>query len=114
MSAPPVEKIADAVLYEGYLLYPYRSSAVKNRQRWNFGIVYPHAYSESSGGTEPFEMQTECLATGQPPMAALAKIKPHIASLDIAIPRTDRIELIRCGRRSAPASPRASNGDLGP
>ena len=32
MSAPPVEKVADAVLYEGYLLYPYRSSAVKNRQ----------------------------------------------------------------------------------
>ena len=32
MSAPPVEKIANAVLYEGYLLYPYRSSAVKNRQ----------------------------------------------------------------------------------
>ena len=41
MSLPLVEKIANAVLYEGYLLYPYRSSAVKNRQRWNFGVVYP-------------------------------------------------------------------------
>jgi len=64
MSAPPVEKVADAVLYEGYLLYPYRSSAVKNRQRWNFGIVYPQSYSEAQGGTEPFEMETQCLAVG--------------------------------------------------
>ena len=53
MSSPPVEKVADAVLYEGYLLYPYRSSAVKNRQRWKFGIVYPQAYSEAQGGPEP-------------------------------------------------------------
>ena len=49
MSTPAVEKIANAVLYEGYLLYPYRASAVKNRQRWNFGVVYPRAYSEAQG-----------------------------------------------------------------
>jgi hypothetical protein len=66
MSAPSVEKIADAVLYEGYLLYPYRSSAVKNRQRWNFGVVYPRAYSEAGGGVEPCEMRTECMAEGGP------------------------------------------------
>ena len=29
--------IADAVLYEGYLLYPYRASSSKNRSRWQFG-----------------------------------------------------------------------------
>jgi hydrogenase maturation protease len=59
-----VERIADAVLYEGYLLYPYRSSAVKNRQRWNFGVVYPREYSDHQGGVEPWEMETQCLATG--------------------------------------------------
>jgi hypothetical protein len=53
-------KIADAVLYEGYLLYPYRASAVKNRFRWQFGVVAPRGYSENGGG-EPWEMQTECL-----------------------------------------------------
>jgi hypothetical protein len=37
----PAEKIARAVLYEGYLLYPYRLSAFKNRQRWTFGVVPP-------------------------------------------------------------------------
>ena len=66
MSAPMVEKIANAVLYEGYLLYPYRSSAVKNRQRFNFGVVYPRAYSEAESGTEPWQMETECLALGGP------------------------------------------------
>jgi len=37
--------VADAVLYEGYLLYPYRASAQKNRSRWQFGVVMPGAYA---------------------------------------------------------------------
>jgi len=40
MNRTLVDQIADAVLYEGYLLYPYRPS-VKNRQRWTFGGLYP-------------------------------------------------------------------------
>jgi hypothetical protein len=56
-----VEKIAEAVLYEGYMLYPYRASAVKNRQRWNFGVLCPRTFSESQDGTEAWMMQTECL-----------------------------------------------------
>jgi hypothetical protein len=65
MKLEQVKEIANAVLYEGYLLYPYRRSAIKNRQRWTFGVVYPQAYSEAQGGTEPWTMQTECLVTGQ-------------------------------------------------
>src|SRR5215469_9619865 len=59
-------KVANAVLYEGYILYPYRPSAIKNRQRWSFGILYPPDYSEVRSGTERSRMQTECLleATG--------------------------------------------------
>jgi hypothetical protein len=53
-------QIADAVLYEGYVLYPYRASAKKNRVRWQFGVVAPRGYSER-GGSEPWAMQTECL-----------------------------------------------------
>jgi len=56
-----VESIARAVLYEGYLLYPYRSSSIKNRQRFNFGVVYPQSYSLAHN--EPWSMLTECLAT---------------------------------------------------
>lgn len=54
------EQIADALLYEGYLLYPYRGTAVKNRYRWQFGIVAPRDYG-AAGGSEPWLMQAQCL-----------------------------------------------------
>ena len=53
------ERVADAVLYEGYVLYPYRASAVKNRFRWQFGIVAPRSPRGDEG--EPSFSQTECL-----------------------------------------------------
>jgi hypothetical protein len=61
-----VEQIANAVLYEGYLLYPYRHSAVKNRQRFNFGLVYPRVFSDAQGENNPWFMETQCLLTGGP------------------------------------------------
>jgi hypothetical protein len=63
----PVEKIAAAVLYEGYVLWPYRRSAQKNQRRWTFGGVYPRAYSEAEGGNDPWLMQTQCLVVGEKP-----------------------------------------------
>lgn len=60
-SSSLVEKIADAVLYEGYILYPYRPSAVKNQQRWNFGVVCPPLWETEQKCTESSTMQTECL-----------------------------------------------------
>lgn len=53
-------QVADAVLYEGYLLYPYTASARKNQLRWQFGVVVPRAYGEGGSG-EPWRMQTEAL-----------------------------------------------------
>lgn len=64
MKIEQVKEIANAVLYEGYLLYPYRHSAIKNRQRWTIGVVYPREYSEANGGIEPWTMHTECLVRG--------------------------------------------------
>ena len=58
------KKIAEAVLYEGYLLWPYRRSARKNQQRWTFGGVHPRAYSEARGGDDPWIMQTQCIVSG--------------------------------------------------
>jgi hypothetical protein len=63
----PVEKIAATVLYEGYVLWPYRRSAQKNQKRWTFGGVYPRAYSEAEGGNDPWLMQTQCLVVGEKP-----------------------------------------------
>jgi len=54
-------KVANAVLYEGYMLYPYRPSAIENRQRWSFGILYPPKYDEVKSGTERSGMHSECL-----------------------------------------------------
>lgn len=56
-----VDAIANAVLYEGYLLYPYRQSAVKNQVRWTFGGIFPRSWSEATGGSEPWLQQTQCL-----------------------------------------------------
>ena len=64
MNPAIVDGIVKAVLYEGYMLYPYRPSAVKNRQRFNFGVVYPRAYSEAQAGTDACTIQTQCLLTG--------------------------------------------------
>jgi hypothetical protein len=61
MSFESAEKIAAAILYEGYILYPYRPSAIKNRQRWNFGTLYPRAYAETQRPPEPFSFVSECL-----------------------------------------------------
>jgi hydrogenase maturation protease len=60
MNTAKIDKIANAVLYEGYMLYPYRR-CVKNQQRWTFGSLYPRPHSESVGGAEPWMMQTQCL-----------------------------------------------------
>jgi hypothetical protein len=58
-----LRKIADAVLYEGYILWPYRRSALKNRQRFTFGGVYPRAHSEGRDD-DPWQMRTEVLLEG--------------------------------------------------
>jgi hypothetical protein len=44
------------------MLYPYRPTALKNRQRWNFGTLYPRAYAQAQRPEEPFRMVAECLA----------------------------------------------------
>jgi hypothetical protein len=63
MNEAMVDKIVQAVLYEGYNLYPYRPS-VKNRCRWTFGGLYPRAYSEAVEGTDAWSMQVQCLIEG--------------------------------------------------
>jgi hypothetical protein len=45
VSLDAVRRIADAVLYEGYILYPYRASSQKNRSRWQFGVVMAPGYA---------------------------------------------------------------------
>ncbi len=67
MNLDAVRRMADAVLYEGYILYPYRASAQKNRSRWQFGVVMPSAYT-AADPSESAVTQTECVLehSGQP------------------------------------------------
>ena len=95
MNFDQVEKIANAVLYEGYILYPYRSSSVKNQQRWNFGALCPPAYSEAQNGTEACSMQTEFLVIAADEQATL-DVKArflHLVAREVGQLRTPLPEL---------------------
>ena len=52
--------VADAVLYEGYVLYPYRASARKNQLRWQFGVLVPQRQAEFDD-SERSSLRTECI-----------------------------------------------------
>src|SRR6185437_15269684 len=82
-----IEAVVQAVLYEGYLLYPYRPSSVKNRQRWTFGGIYPQAFSEQQAGTDPCSMQTQCLVCGVEPTLQIKVRFLHL--LDRKVERCD-------------------------
>jgi hypothetical protein len=54
VSLDAVRRIADAVLYEGYILYPYRASAQKNRSRWQWGVVMGPGYAAADPSERDF------------------------------------------------------------
>jgi hypothetical protein len=64
VSADPVRAIADAVLYEGYILWPYRRSALKNQRRFTFGGVFPPAHTHIHPD-DPDTMRAEVLLCGE-------------------------------------------------
>jgi hypothetical protein len=69
-----VRHIADAVLYEGYILYPYRASAAKNRSRWQFGVVMAPGYAAAEESETSFT-RAECVLEhgGQPAVRVLLR-----------------------------------------
>ena len=80
MSLDAARRIADTVLYEGYILYPYRASHGKNASgvRWQFGVLAPQRHTDAnplppgamqpagtvSGAVETWCQQTECMVEG--------------------------------------------------
>jgi hypothetical protein len=82
MSLDQVRAVADAVLYEGYLLYPYRSTAQKNQLRWQFGVLGP----PGAGGEEP-DMTTGCLLTGRP-----TSVRVHLRFLHLQTRSVERYD----------------------
>jgi len=74
MSFAAAEKVADALLYEGYVLYPYRASSAKNRLRFQWGVVAPRDVV-AAGEAERWEMQTECLIEAGAPAVLDVKVR---------------------------------------
>jgi hypothetical protein len=66
VSFAEIARVADAVLLEGYVLYPYRATSAKNRYRWTFGVLAPRAWSEN-GGCEPWWLEAQVLIEGDAP-----------------------------------------------
>jgi hypothetical protein len=66
--------VADAVLYEGYVLYPYRASSRKNQLRWQFGVLVPRAFS-AVDNSERSSVRTECLLEARPEAVLAVRIR---------------------------------------
>jgi hypothetical protein len=81
----PVRQIADAVLYEGYVLWPYRRSALKNQQRWTFGGVHPRAHSLEHPD-DRWIMRTECLLEGEGATVEVSVRFLHVVRRDLTGP----------------------------
>ncbi len=84
MSLDQVRAVADAVLYEGYLLYPYRATSGKNQVRWQFGVLGPPGAQEHGVGEES-TMSVQCLLTssGAPDDGGRATGPPGLASVRV-------------------------------
>jgi hypothetical protein len=70
----PVRAIADAVLYEGYVLWPYRRSALKNQRRWTFGGVHPPAWT-AEHPDDRSRMRAQVLLEGGDPAAVEVRVR---------------------------------------
>ena len=61
MAAAEIERVARALLYEGYILYPYRPSSAKNQYRQTIGTLFPEACQPVLDGFERSAFEAQCL-----------------------------------------------------
>jgi len=73
-----LERLLHTLLFEGYALYPYRESAVKNRMRFIFGTLFPKTYAARAA--EAFDLRLEVPVAGPPE----ARLSVELACLEIA------------------------------
>ena len=80
MSVDRIRAVADAVLYEGYLLYPYRATSSKNQLRWQFGVLGPQG-ADAAGIGEDSHLSMQCLLD----LGLLESVESAQASLTIYV-----------------------------
>ena len=82
MNFGAAEAIARAVLYEGYILYPYRPSAIKNRQRWTFGGIFPCDFSDRAG-SDPGRCRRNAWCEGPDPIVDIKVRFLHLVAREV-------------------------------
>jgi len=85
MTLTAARRVADAVLYEGYLLYPYRASSAKNQVRWQFGVLGPPGAATAGVGEEP-SMSAEVVVAAR----ETARIDLHLRFLQVQARAVER------------------------
>src|SRR5947209_2274116 len=94
MKPDPIRAIADAVLYEGYILWPYRRSAMKNQRRFTFGGVYPPAHSQAHPD-DLARVQAEVLLVGEPKAVVEIAVRfLHVLVRSVARVREGELQLV--------------------
>jgi hypothetical protein len=86
-----VRAIADAVLYEGYLLYPYRASSAKNQSRWQFGVLGPPRAAAESFGEDP-RMSMQCLLERVRSDGVAPAVVVHVRFLQVQVRSVEQLQ----------------------
>jgi hypothetical protein len=98
-----VREIADAVLHEGYLLYPYQASSLKNLHRYPFGTLYPESFCRAHEAGDAPAAGLECLVIGPPDAQVsvqarfLQLLAAGAAVRDVLVPRVPLARLAEGG-----------------
>ena len=94
--------IADAVLYEGYLLYPYRATSSKNQSRWQFGVLGPSGAADAGFG-EDDTVSAQFLIDGAAELSLVLRflqLQRRHAERDLGGGRFERVDELTSGSRS--------------
>jgi hypothetical protein len=89
-----IRAVADAVLYEGYLLYPYRATSRKNQVRWQFGVLGPEG-ADIAGIGEDSHLSMNCLLDmhiNQSVEKTQAALSIHVRFLQLQQRRTEQVD----------------------
>ena len=107
------ERLAHALMFEGYVLYPYRRSSLKNMQRFSFGTLQQSARCVA-GTSDSSSLRVECLVRGAAPAIDLSvRFLQHVRRDDAgsvepwieAVERQCDHEAIELGALAGPGMP---------
>jgi hypothetical protein len=98
-----LRRLTDAVLYEGYVLWPYRRTALKNQRRWTFGGVYPPAH-HARHPDDRCALRAECLLAAGDERAATVAVS--VRFLHVVSRTVERV----VGRDRVPVDALAAGG----